>query len=229
MPMDMEWAKDGRTGELFIVQARPETFHSQRQQWSVETFRLTQTGTPLVRGRAVGERVAGGPVRLIKHVDELKSFQNGEVLVADKTDPDWEPTMKKAAAIVTNRGGRTCHAAIVSRELGVPAIVGTIVASEQLKDGQEVTVSCAEGDTGVVYKGRLEFERDEFDVTGLERPETSIMINVANPGESSGFRSCRTTESVWLARSSSSRTRFECIPWLCSTTTAYRPDCQTTN
>ena len=198
-PMDMEWAKDGRTGELFIVQARPETFHSQRQQSSVETFRLTQTGTPLVRGRAVGERIAGGPVRLIKHVDELKSFQNGEVLVADKTDPDWEPTMKKAAAIVTNRGGRTCHAAIVSRELGVPAVVGTIVASEQLKDGQEVTVSCAEGDTGVVYKGRLEFERDEFDVTGLERPETSIMMNVANPDEA--FRlSFLPNDGVGLAR-----------------------------
>lgn len=182
-PMDMEWAQDGRTGELFIVQARPETVQSQRQTTKLETFRLVQHGKPLVQGRAVGERIGRGPVRVVKGVHELDAFRKGDVLVADKTDPDWEPTMKMASAIVTNRGGRTCHAAIVSRELNLPAIVGSENATEVLQAGQDVTVCCAEGDTGMVYEGLLDFERDEIDVSGLERPRTKIMMNIANPDE----------------------------------------------
>src|SRR5690606_8871009 len=147
-PMDMEWAKDGRTGELFIVQARPETVQSQRAGDSIELFRLKEKGPVLAEGRSVGEKIASGRVRVIPSAAHLEQFQPGEVLVTDKTDPDWEPTMKKAAAIVTNRGGRTCHAAIVSRELGVPAIVGTQIATDAIQDGQAVTVSCAEGETG---------------------------------------------------------------------------------
>src|SRR5574341_1903654 len=147
-PMDMEWAKDGRTGELFVVQARPETVQSQKQFDTLEIYRLLEKGQRLVQGRSVGEKIAHGPVRIVDSAKNLHQVQNGDVLVTDKTDPDWEPTMKKAAAIVTNRGGRTCHAAIVSRELGLPAIVGAETATEALKDGQAVTVSCAEGDTG---------------------------------------------------------------------------------
>lgn len=198
-PMDMEWAKDGRTGELFIVQARPETVQSQRNRLKLESFNLVDEGNPLVRGRAVGERIGAGPVRIIKNVDELKSFQQGDVLVADKTDPDWEPTMKKASAIVTNRGGRTCHAAIVSRELELPAVVGTVNATELLSIGQMVTVSCAEGETGVVYDGRLEFEHSEIDVSDLPRHATKIMLNIANPDEA--FRmSSLPNDGVGLAR-----------------------------
>ena len=157
-PMDMEWAKDGRSGELLIVQARPETVQSRKTADVIESYRLkAKGGAPLVTGRSVGERIASGPVRIVQSVKELHRFQAGEVLVADKTDPDWEPSMKKAAAIVTNRGGRTCHAAIVSRELGLPAVVGTERATELLNDGLPVTVSCAEGDTGFVYDGLLPF------------------------------------------------------------------------
>jgi len=198
-PMDMEWAKDGRTDELFIVQARPETVQSQQLGNRLESFRLLKHTAPIVRGRAVGERIARGPVRIIKGVGELESFREGEVLVADKTDPDWEPTMKKAAAIVTNRGGRTCHAAIVSRELNLPAVVGTVTGTDMLHDGQEVTICCAEGDTGAVYEGLLDFEREEIDVSGLERPSTKVMMNVANPDEA--FRlSFLPNDGVGLAR-----------------------------
>jgi pyruvate,water dikinase len=144
-PMDIEWAKDGITGELFVVQARPETVESRKQRDVLETYRLGATGTRLVEGRSIGEKIAHGPVRVIQSAHHLQQFQSGEVLVTDKTDPDWEPIMKRAAAIVTNRGGRTCHAAIVSRELGLPAIVGTERGTELVKDGQLVTVSCAEG------------------------------------------------------------------------------------
>jgi pyruvate,water dikinase len=182
-PMDMEWAKDGRTGELFIVQARPETVQSQRQLQTLETYRLQERGPVLVTGRAVGERIGAGKARVIQDVHRLNELAAGEVLVTDRTDPDWEPVMKRAAAIVTNRGGRTCHAAIVSRELGVPAIVGTLRGTEAIAEGQEITVSCAEGDTGTVYAGRLAFSVDHTDLCNTSRPRTKIMMNVGNPEE----------------------------------------------
>ena len=199
-PMDMEWAKDGRTGELFIVQARPETVQSRKAAGVIETCHLTTAGgTPLITGRSVGERIAAGLVRVIQSVKDLHRFREGEVLVADRTDPDWEPSMKKAAAIVTNRGGRTCHAAIVSRELGLPAVVGTERATELLRDGQPVTVSCAEGDTGNVYDGLLPFEVERQSLTDLQRPRTKIMMNVGNPEEA--FRlSFLPNDGVGLAR-----------------------------
>ncbi len=182
-PMDLEWAKDGRTGELFILQARPETVQSQKRTDVLEVYQLKEPGEVLVTGRSVGEKIACGPVRLIENVEHLEDVQEGDVLVTDKTDPDWEPTMKKAAAIVTNRGGRTCHAAIVSRELGLPAIVGTGEGTSTLTAGEQVTVSCAEGETGRVYAGRLDFEVQHLDVQNLERPRTKIMMNVGNPEE----------------------------------------------
>jgi pyruvate,water dikinase len=198
-PMDMEWAKDGLTGELFIVQARPETVQSQKERDALESYRLTQKGKVLITGRSVGEKISRGPVRIIKNVQHINEFQNGEVLVTDKTDPDWEPIMKKAAAIVTNRGGRTCHAAIVSRELGLAAIVGTDQGTELLQNGQVVTVSCAEGDTGYVYEGKLSFEIDLVNLKGMARPTTKIMMNVGNPEEA--FRlSFLPNEGVGLAR-----------------------------
>lgn len=198
-PMDMEWAKDGRTGELFIVQARPETVQSQRRREVLESYRLQQRGPLLVSGQSVGEKIAVGPVRHIQSIQELDTFNDGDVLVTDKTDPDWEPIMKRAAAIVTNRGGRTCHAAIVSRELGVPAIVGTECGTERLVDGAAVTVSCAEGNTGHVYDGRLPFTVETTDLAGMPRPRTKIMINVGNPDEAFGL-SFLPTDGVGLAR-----------------------------
>jgi pyruvate,water dikinase len=198
-PMDMEWAKDGRTGELFIVQARPETVQSQKVPDRIEVYSLLSKGKVLATGRSVGEKVGRGPVRVIKRVQDLHQFRDGEVLVTDKTDPDWEPTMKKAAAIVTNRGGRTCHAAIVSRELGLPAVVGTERGTELLREGQPVTVSCAEGDTGFVYEGLLDFEVKRRDLRQLKRPKTHIMMNVGNPEEA--FRlSFIPNDGVGLAR-----------------------------
>jgi pyruvate,water dikinase len=182
-PMDMEWAKDGQTGELFIVQARPETVQSQRKFDTIETYRLQQRGRILVSGRSVGEKISQGKVRIIRDVHRLAELESGEVLVTDKTDPDWEPVMKRAAAIVTNRGGRTCHAAIVSRELGLPAIVGTNNGTDLLQDGQEVTVCCAEGDTGNVYEGKLTFAVDKMNLRDLQRPKTKVMMNVGNPDE----------------------------------------------
>jgi pyruvate,water dikinase len=182
-PMDIEWAKDGLTGELFIVQARPETVQSRKNLDRVQIYHLQQRGKVLVSGRSIGEKIADGKVRVIKSVQHIHEFKPGDILVTDKTDPDWEPVMKKAAAIVTNRGGRTCHAAIVSRELGVPAIVGTERGTEVLRDGQEVTVSCAEGDVGFVYEGKQPFEVEEMDLKGLGRPKTHIMMNVGNPEE----------------------------------------------
>ena len=198
-PMDMEWAKDGHSGELFIVQARPETVQSQKTQDVLEIYHMTAHGPALVRGRSVGEKIGSGPVRIIKDAHHLETFQDGEVLVTDKTDPDWEPIMKKAAAIVTNRGGRTCHAAIVSRELGVPAIVGAERATEVLQDGQTVTVSCAEGETGFVYDGALPFEVERIVLSTLSRPKTSIMMNVANPGEAFALAALP-NDGVGLAR-----------------------------
>ena len=198
-PMDMEWAKDGRTGEIFILQARPETVQSQKSLEMVEVYHLKEKAQALVRGRSVGEKIAHGPVRVVKSAHNLNEVQQGDILVTDKTDPDWEPTMKKAAAIVTNRGGRTCHAAIVSRELGLAAIVGTENATEILKDGQAVTVSCAEGETGFVYQGLLEFEVQQIRVHDLPRPHTKVMMNVGNPEEA--FRlSSLPNDGVGLAR-----------------------------
>jgi pyruvate,water dikinase len=198
-PMDMEWAKDGRTGELWIVQARPETIHSQKTINVQESYSLKEKGRVLVRGRSVGEKIGQGPVHIISQASQLQEFRKGEVLVTDKTDPDWEPTMKMAAAIVTNRGGRTCHAAIVSRELGLPAVVGTENGTESLKNGQIVTVSCAEGDEGHVYDGLLKFDVNRLDMRGLSRPATKVMLNVGNPDEA--FRlSFLPNDGVGLAR-----------------------------
>jgi pyruvate, water dikinase len=198
-PMDLEWAKDGNTGELFIVQARPETVQSQKDPDVLETYRLGQRSAVLVSGRSVGEKIATGRVRVIQSAQFIDRFQEGEVLVTDKTDPDWQPIMKKAAAIITNRGGRTCHAAIVSRELGVPAIVGTERGTEALIDGQLVTVSCAEGDAGFVYEGALPFDVERTDLTALGHPRTKVMMNLANPEEAFSL-SFIPNDGVGLAR-----------------------------
>jgi pyruvate,water dikinase len=180
-PMDIEWAKDGPDGPLYIVQARPETAASQREANVIETFVLDGTGPVRVQGRSVGERIAAGPIRRIANAAQLPLFRPGEVLVADTTTPDWEPVMKTAAAIVTNRGGRTRHAAIVARELGIPAVVGAEGASERLRDGEPVTVSCAEGDVGRVYEGTLPFHVERSDLGGFQRPATEVMVNLGNP------------------------------------------------
>ena len=182
-PMDMEWAKDGVDGHLYMVQARPETVESRRKGNQLETYRLKERGRVLVTGRAVGTKIGKGKVHYIPDVEHLSEFKPGEVLVADTTTPDWEPVMKTAAAIVTNRGGRTCHAAIVSRELGIPAVVGADNATEVLKGGQEVTVSCAEGETGFVYEGLLDFEVEKVDLSDLPKPKTEIMMNLGNPDQ----------------------------------------------
>ena len=181
MPMDMEWAKDGLDGQLYLLQARPETVVSQRQAHVVREFALTGSGPVLLTGRAVGSRIATGPVRRIRGADELHAFRDGDVLVAEITTPDWEPVMKRAAAIVTSRGGRTCHAAIVAREIGIPAVVGAAGAVEALHDGQPITVSCAEGETGRIYDGAVPFETREVDTSTLTRPATAIMVNIGNP------------------------------------------------
>jgi pyruvate,water dikinase len=183
MPMDIEWARDGKTGELFILQARPETVHALARKASLDVYRLKGTGPLVLQGRSVGEKIGAGPARVIRDVEALQEFHPGDVLVADMTDPDWEPTMKMAAAIVTNRGGRTCHAAIVSREIGVPCIVGTEKATAILRDGQPITVSCAQGEIGRVYDGLLPFERQTIDLANLSRPRTRVMMNVGNPDQ----------------------------------------------
>jgi len=180
-PMDIEWGKDGETGELFILQARPETVQSQRDASVLETYVLKESGRVLVSGTAVGSKIGAGPVNIIEDVSEISKFKKGEVLVTDMTDPDWEPVMKIAAAIVTNKGGRTCHAAIVSRELGVPCIVGTENGTRILRNVKEATVSCAEGEIGNVYEGILKYEVQRINAKNLERPKTKIMMNVGNP------------------------------------------------
>jgi len=180
-PMDMEWAKDGIDGQLYMVQARPETVESQKKGSVLEIYHLKERSKVLTSGRAVGTKIGAGRVRIIDDVKHLSDFQPGEVLVADTTTPDWEPVMKTAAAIVTNRGGRTCHAAIVSRELGIPAVVGANDATEVLKNGDEITVSCAEGETGYVYEGLLKYEIEEVDLSGLPKTKTEIMMNLGNP------------------------------------------------
>jgi len=180
-PMDMEWAKDGIDGELYMVQARPETVASQVSGTTLEVFHLKEQGKVLTVGNAVGTRIASGRARLVRDVSELNNFRPGEVLVADTTTPDWEPVMKIAAAIVTNRGGRTCHAAIVARELGIPAVVGCDDATAVIPDGEPVTVDCSQGDRGRVYAGELAFERETTDLGKLARPHTKIMVNLGNP------------------------------------------------
>lgn len=182
MPMDIEWAKDGEDGRLYIIQARPETVASRRGGAVLETDTLKGTGPVLATGRAVGERIATGHTRVIGGPRDLAAFQPGEILVAAATSPDWEPVMKIAAAIVTDRGGRTCHAAIIARELGVPAVVGAGDATARLASGEAVTVSCAEGEVGRVYAGELPFERTQVDAASLARPRTAIMLNLGNPG-----------------------------------------------
>lgn len=179
--MDIEWAKDGRDGHLYIVQARPETVHSRKDTHTVESFELDEIGNVLLTGRAIGQRIGAGRVRLIANVSELDTFQDGEVLVTDMTDPDWEPVMKRAAAIVTNRGGRTCHAAIVSRELGVPCVVGTESATEVLRNGEPVTVHCSEGAVGFVYDTILRYHEVFLELDKIPETKTKVMVNVANP------------------------------------------------
>jgi len=182
-PMDIEWAKDGITGELFIVQARPETVQSQRSKNVLRSYHLQDKGEVLVTGRSVGASIGQGKATVIIDVNKIDHFRDGEVLVTDKTDPDWEPILKKASAIVTNQGGRTCHAAIIAREMGIPAIVGCGNATTVLKSGQEVTISCAEGEEGRVYQGLLPFEVKEVALENLPRTRTKILMNVGNPSE----------------------------------------------
>ncbi|BDG21892.1 phosphoenolpyruvate synthase [Thermus thermophilus] len=197
-PMDIEWAKDGPTGELFVLQARPETVHSQKTP-VLRVFRLLKRGEVLAEGLAVGEAIAMGRARVLKDPKEMDRFQEGEVLVTETTNPDWEPIMKKAAAIVTERGGRTSHAAIVARELGVPAVVGAVGATRSVPEGEEVTVSCAEGERGVVYRGRLPFEVEEIRPETLPRTRTRILVNVGTPEEALRT-SLLPTEGVGLLR-----------------------------
>ncbi len=180
-PMDMEWAKDGEDGQLYMVQARPETVESQKHGNILEVYQMKETGKVLVSGQAIGTKIGQGKVHYIKGVEELDTFKAGEVLVADTTNPDWEPVMKIASAIITNKGGRTCHAAILSRELGIPAVVGCDNATEVLADADKVTVSCAEGEEGHIYEGILDFEIQKTDLSNLPKTKTQIMMNLGNP------------------------------------------------
>ncbi|WP_237056525.1 phosphoenolpyruvate synthase [Microbulbifer sediminum] len=198
-PMDIEWAKDGETGKLFIVQARPETVRSRDEGTSIERYHLRERGDVLCEGRAIGQRIGAGRVRVLESVADMAAMQDGEVLVTDMTDPDWEPVLKKASAIVTNRGGRTCHAAIIARELGIPAVVGCGDATDLLHTGTAVTVSCAEGDTGFVMAGELEFEREQTEVQDMPDLPFKIMLNVGNPDRAFAF-SHLPNEGVGLAR-----------------------------
>lgn len=186
-PMDIEWAKDGNTGKLYIVQARPETVKSRSHATTLERFQLNEKGKVLTEGRAIGQKIGSGKARVIRSLSDMNKVQPGDVLVADMTDPDWEPVMKRAAAIVTNRGGRTCHAAIIARELGVPAVVGCGNALQSIPDGAEVTVSCAEGDTGTIYEGLLKFDRITADLGAMPEAPLKIMMNVANPERAFDF------------------------------------------
>jgi len=186
-PMDIEWAKDGATGKLYIVQARPETVKSRGRATQIERFQLKARGKVLAEGRSIGQKIGAGRARVIRSIKDMNRVEPGDVLIADMTDPDWEPVMKRAAAIVTNRGGRTCHAAIIARELGVPAVVGTGNALDAVPDGTEVTVSCAEGDTGFIYEGKLAFERITADLGAMPPAPLKIMMNVANPERAFDF------------------------------------------
>ena len=198
-PMDMEWAKDGITNEMFIVQARPETVQSQKNLNYLEEYSLKEKGPVIITGLSVGRKIGAGKSHVIKNVKDIINFKPGEVLITEKTDPDWEPIMKIASAIVTNKGGRTAHAAIVARELGIPAIVGTERGTEAIKTGIDVTISCAEGEVGKVYKGKLKFEIRKIDLAKLKRPKTMIMMNVGNPDQALEF-SFIPNDGVGLAR-----------------------------
>lgn len=198
-PMDIEWAKDGTNGKLYILQARPETVRSRDNHQVLERYVLAKQGVVLTEGRSIGQRIGQGVARVIKHLDEMHKIQPGDVLVSDMTDPDWEPVMKKASAIITNRGGRTCHAAIIARELGIPAVVGCGDATKAIADGDEVTVSCAEGDTGFVYQGLLPFERVCLDVETMPQLPLKVMLNVGNPERAFSFQSVP-NDGVGLAR-----------------------------
>lgn len=199
-PMDIEWAKDGDTGEIFIVQARPETVKSRQDKNHMERYIINSKGAKvLTEGRSIGQRVGSGKVRIVTNLNEMSKVQDGDVLVSDMTDPDWEPVMKRASAIITNRGGRTCHAAIIARELGVPAIVGSGNATEVLVDGQEVTVSCAEGDTGFIYEGLLDFEVQRNSINTMPELAFKVMMNVGNPDRAFDFAHIP-NEGIGLAR-----------------------------
>ncbi|MBB3104000.1 phosphoenolpyruvate synthase [Azomonas macrocytogenes] len=198
-PMDIEWAKDGDDGKLYVVQARPETVKSRTSGNVMERYLLKEKGKVLVEGRAIGQRIGAGPVRVIHDVSEMDKVQPGDVLVSDMTDPDWEPVMKRASAIVTNRGGRTCHAAIIARELGIPAVVGCGNATDVLKDGLRVTVSCAEGDTGFIFEGELGFDIRQNSIDAMPDLPFKIMMNVGNPDRAFDFANLP-NEGVGLAR-----------------------------
>jgi pyruvate,water dikinase len=186
-PMDIEWGKDGADGRIYILQARPETVKSRASANTLRRYRLKGSGERLISGRAIGQKIGAGAVRLLKNIDEMHRVRDGDVLVTDMTDPDWEPVMKRASAIVTNRGGRTCHAAIIARELGIPAVVGCGDATQKLADGAEVTVSCAEGDTGHVYQGHVDFGVDEVALDRMPEVPVKIMMNVGNPEQAFDF------------------------------------------
>jgi pyruvate,water dikinase len=185
-PMDIEWGKDGDSGQLYVLQARPETVQS-RAGRTIQRYTLQQKGPVLASGRSIGQRIGAGPARVIKDIREMARVESGDVLVADMTDPDWEPVMKRASAIVTNRGGRTCHAAIIARELGIPAVVGCGDATKKIREGQPVTVSCAEGDTGYIYDGQLAFSQSQIELDALPSLPVKIMMNVGNPDRAFDF------------------------------------------
>lgn len=198
-PMDIEWGKDGKTGGLYILQARPETVKSRASTRVMERFHLSSRSKVLAKGRSIGQKIGTGCVKIVRDTDEMDKVQPGDILVADMTDPDWEPVMKRAAAIVTNRGGRTCHAAIIARELGIPAVVGAHDATESLLDGKSVTVSCAEGDVGIVYEGALPFEVKRIEMDKMPHLNLKVMMNVANPDRAFDFQFLP-NEGIGLAR-----------------------------
>ncbi|MEB3248508.1 MAG: pyruvate, water dikinase, partial [Merismopediaceae bacterium] len=198
-PMDIEWAKDGLTGDLFIVQARPETVQSQKSANVIKSYELKEHSSILAKGRSVGAAIGQGKAQVIHNVSEINQFRPGEVLITNRTDPDWEPIMKQASAIVTNQGGRTCHAAIIAREMGIPAIVGCGDATETIPTGQDVTICCSEGDEGAVYSGLLKYEIHETALDNLPRTKTQILMNVGNPEQAFGFASYP-ADGVGLAR-----------------------------
>ena len=198
-PMDIEWAKDGIDNQLYILQARPETVKSQQRGQQIERYQLQQTGSVIAQGRSVGQRIGAGQARILKSLSEMDSLNPGDVLVTDMTDPDWEPIMKRAAAIVTNRGGRTCHAAIIARELGIPAVVGCGDATHRIPNAEPITVSCAEGDTGLIYSGELDFDVQHIDITNRPELPVKITMNVGNPERAFAFQAIP-NDGIGLAR-----------------------------
>src|SRR5204863_5842398 len=198
-PMDIEWAKDGADGKIYILQARPETVKSRKSAEVQERFLLKQKSEVLASGRAIGHKIGAGIVRVVKDASEMGRIKPGDIIVTDMTDPNWEPVMKRAAAIVTNRGGRTCHAAIIARELGIPAVVGCGDATRTIREAQEVTVSCAEGDNGQVYEGLLQFERRQIELDALPKIPVKITMNVGNPERAFDFANIP-NHGVGLAR-----------------------------